>query len=244
MRGIPVNMTKIKELIYKERLQYLVYVGLSIAVMGLTGIGYFSDNLLFQRFLGRINPLIAILFIIFLGVVLLFVLLSQGWFAIYGKENLKGLLLGSGLATLFGLIAILVDYLMVVFPADLNILFPESLLFYPVMGFIVEILFHVLPITLILIIPTLFSEKITNKIIWVIIFAVSLFEPIFQTILGFSGQYPLWTVVYVGLHVFLINLSQLMIFKRYDFISMYSFRLVYYILWHIVWGYMRLKLLF
>lgn len=44
-----------------------------------------------------------------------------------------------------------------------------------------------------------------------------------------------------GLHVFLINLSQLMIFKRYD---LYSFRLVYYIFWHIVWGYMRLKLLF
>ncbi len=237
-------MTKIKELISKERLQYLVYLGLSIGVIGLTGLGYFSDNLLFQRFLGKINLLIAILFIIFLGLVLLSFLLSQGWFAIYEKENLKGLLRYSGLATLFGLIAILVDYLTVVFPADLNMLFPESLLFYPVMGFIVEILFHVLPITLILIILTLLSEKITNKIIWVIIFAVSLFEPIFQTILGFSGQYPLWTVAYVGLHVFLINLSQLIIFKRYDFISMYSFRLVYYILWHIVWGYLRLKLLF
>lgn len=244
MSGIAVNITKIKELISNERLQYLVYSGLSIGVIGLTGIGYFYNNLLFQRFLGRINPLIAILFIIFLGVVLLSFLLSQGWFAIYGKENVKGLLRCSCLATLFGLIAILVDYLTGVFPADLNILFPESLLFYPVMGFIVEILFHVLPITLILIILTLLSKKITNKIIWVSIFAVSLLEPVFQTILGFSGEYHLGTVLYVGLYVFLINLSQLMIFKRYDFISMYSFRLVYYILWHIVWGYMRLKLLF
>jgi hypothetical protein len=53
-------MAKIEELIPKERLQYQVYIGLSIVVVGLTGIIYFSDNLLFQRFIGRINPLILL----------------------------------------------------------------------------------------------------------------------------------------------------------------------------------------
>jgi hypothetical protein len=75
-------MTKIKELISSERLQYLVFIGLSIGVAGLTGIGYFSNNLLFQRYFGGINPFIPILLIIFLGVVLLSFLLSRGWFAI------------------------------------------------------------------------------------------------------------------------------------------------------------------
>jgi hypothetical protein len=31
---------------------------------------------------------------------------------------------------------------------------------------------------------------------------------------------------------------------RYGFLSMYAFRLVYYLHWHIVWGYLRLQLLF
>lgn len=245
MREIAARIANIKELISEERLQYLVFVGLSIGILGLTGIGYSSNNLLFQRFLGRINPLMAFIFVILLGVFLLTYLLSQGWFTIYRKKNLKGLYRSSGLAALLGLIAILVD-LKIVFPADMNILFPKSLLFYPAIGFLVEILFHVLPLSVLLIVLTsMFRTMSYGKIIWVCILIVSLLEPIYQTIwMGSSNQYPLWTVVYVGFHVLLINLFQLLIFKRYDFISMYSFRLVYYLFWHIGWGHIRLKVLF
>ena len=110
-------MTKIKELITNERPQYQVLIGISIVVLALTVIGYFSNSLFYQRFMGSTNPLIVILLIIFLGVVLLSLLLSRGWFAIFRKENLKRLFLWYGLAVLFGLIAIVVD-LLVVFPAD------------------------------------------------------------------------------------------------------------------------------
>ncbi|MDL5503242.1 MAG: hypothetical protein QSU88_08495, partial [Candidatus Methanoperedens sp.] len=78
-------MIRIKELISNERSQYLVYTGLSIVVAGLTGIAYFSNCLIFQRFIGGINPLTASLFIIVLGFILLSFLLSKGWFAIYKK---------------------------------------------------------------------------------------------------------------------------------------------------------------
>jgi len=238
-------MTKIKEFLYKERLQYLVFIGLSIGVAGLTGIGYFSNHLLFQRFLGRINPFVAILFIIFLGVVLLSFLLSRGWFAIFRKKNLKGLLRRSGLAALFALAAILVD-LKVVLPAGMNIVFPVSLAFYPVMGFIVEIFFHVLPLSLILLIQILLSgDKSQSKLFWGIgIFMVSLLEPILQVMAGYSRPVPSWILVWTGMHVFFINLTQLIIFKRHDFVSMYSFRLVYYLIWHIIWGVVRLRVLF
>ena len=238
-------MIKIKELISKEWSQYLVFIGLSIVVMGLTGIIYFSNNLLFQRFIGGVNPLIAAFFIVLLGIISLSYLLSKGWFAIYKKENLKGLFRRSSLAAVFVLITILVD-LKIVFPADLNVLFPESLLFYPAMGFFVEILFHVLPLSILLISLTSIFKNISSKnIIWICILIVSLLEPIYQTIpMSFSNQYPLCVLAIVLFNLFLFNLSQLLIFKRYDFISMYSFRLVYYIIWHIVWGYMRLKLLF
>lgn len=245
MRGIAVNMTKIRELISKEKLQYLVLIGLSIGVVGLAGIIYFSNNLPFQRFIGRINPLIASFFIILLGVTLLSFLLSQGWFAIYKKENLKVLFRRSGLAALFVLITILVD-LKVVFPADMNIFFPESLLFYPAIGFFVEILFHVLPLSILLISMTSVFKNISSKnIIWICILIVSLLEPIYQTIpMASSTHYPLWAIAIVLINLFLFNLAQLYIFKKYDFISMYSLRLVYYMLWHIGWGYIRLRILF
>ena len=55
---------------------------------------------------------------------------------------------------------------------------------------------------------------------------------------------PTWVTVCVFLNILLINLFQLLIFKRYDFVSMFSFRLAYYAIWHIAWGYVRLNLLF
>ena len=237
-------MTTIKELISRERSQYQVFIGLSFGIVVLTGILYFTDNLLFQRFIGGINPLIAAFFIVLLGVISLSFLLSKGWFTIYKKENLKGLFRRSSVAVLFALITILVIDLNVPFPADMNILFPESLLFYPAIGFFVEILFHTLPLSILLIsLTSIFKNISQEKIIWICILIVSLLEPIYQTRSMFSSG-PLWAAVIVLLNLFLFNFSQLFIFKRYDFISMYSFRLAYYLIWHILWGYMRLKLLF
>jgi hypothetical protein len=132
------------------------------------------------------------------------------------------------------------------FPATTNILFPESVLFYPAVGFFVEILFHVLPLTvLLLLLNSLLKGTDQQVIFWISIVVVSLLEPIYQSSnMASSSYYPVWEVLYVGLHIFLINLCQLLIFKRYDFVSMYTFRLVYYMFWHIGWGYLRLRLLF
>lgn len=62
-------MKKIKELISRERSQYLVFISVSIVIVVLAGILYFSDNLLFSRFISTINPLIASFLIVFLGVI-------------------------------------------------------------------------------------------------------------------------------------------------------------------------------
>jgi hypothetical protein len=235
------HLTERMELVTNERQQYLVFIGLSLAVVALAAIAYFSDPLLFQKFLGRINPLIAVVVIALLGGILLSILLSRGWFAIYTTGEPRRFLLLSGVAALMGAIMILVD-LRVVFSEDLNILFPQSVLYYPVMGYAVDILFHVLPLTILLILLTLLSKSFSS-IIWPCILIVSLLEPVFQ-VAFLVGPYPSWAVAYVGLHIFAINLSELVLFKRYDFVSMYSFRLAYYAIWHIVWGYLRTRLLF
>ena len=122
--------------------------------------------------------------------------------------------------------------------------FPDSLFFYPIFGFVVEVLFHMLPLALLLFILTSMFNLGFEKVIWPCILVVALLEPIFQTVLGFSRPYPTWVMVCVFANILLINLFQLSIFKRYDFVSMYFFRLVYYAIWHIVWGQVRLNLLF
>jgi membrane-associated HD superfamily phosphohydrolase len=227
-------MSRIREIISNEQRQYVIYLVLSLGIVGFTGILYLSNPLSFQSYIGNINPLLVIPLLILLGFLLLTYLLSNGWFEIYKRENLRGLLLFSILATLLAFVMILID-LNFIFPEDLNVLYPQSLLFYPTMGFVVEILFHIVPLSLFLFLLTLlFKDVNLEKIIWCCILIVSLLEPLYQISLGFSREYPLWIVVYVGLHLFLFNILQLYNFKRYDFLSMYSFRLVYYIIWHIV----------
>ena len=228
-----------------DRLQFWVFMGLSLGVLGFTGILYFADKLLFQRFLGKINPLIAFLFAVVLGFVLLSFLISKKWFVIYEKENLTELLRFSSLAALLGIIIILVDT-KIIFPADTNILFPKSLLFYPAIGFFAEIFFHVLPLTVLLVTLNSILKNVNfEAIVLICILLVALMEPIYQVLyMASAKQFPLWAVIVVGIHIFLISFCQLLIFRKYDFISMYSFRLVYYLFWHIGWGYVRLSLLF
>jgi hypothetical protein len=238
------QITRFGQIIPNEMLQVLVLVSISLVAVGFTGILYFRNRYFLQFIIGRVNPLIALAIVIFLGIVLLTFLLTRGWFVIYGQDTLKGMTVALILGSLLAIVAILVD-LRVVFPQDMNVAFPESLLFYPAIGYFAEILFHVLPLTFLLILLTSLSKNLEfRSVVWVCILIVSLVEPIFQIIFGTSSQNPYWSRRFVGLHVFLISLLQPAVFKRYDFVSMYSFRLVYYLLWHIVWGHLRLRVLF
>jgi hypothetical protein len=40
------------------------------------------------------------------------------------------------------------------------------------------------------------------------------------------------------------TLVELNMFRRYDFVSMYAFRVVFYLWWHVIWGSVRLRWLF
>ena len=143
---------------------------------------------------------------------------------------------------LFTSIAIYID-LKNPFPKDTHILFPESLLFYPVIAFFVEIVFHVLPFALLLVLSTaIFKNVAFQKHLWISIVIVALLEPSYQTINMASS--PTWAVAIIFINLFLFNLTQLIVFKKYDFITMYFFRLLYYMIWHVIWGYFRLDFLF
>jgi hypothetical protein len=199
----------------------------------------------FRRFIGDVNPLLAMAAAGVAGAVFLSFLRVRYGFAIFRKENLRFLPGSSAIAVSLAGIAILVD-LRIVYPADMNVPYPESLLFYPAIGFLVENVFHVVPLALLLLLLTPVARTIGHeKVVWIAILFVSLPEAVYQVVwMSNSSHYPSWAVAYIGLHVFVFNLCELAIFKRYDFSSMYAFRLAYYALWHVAWGYLRLKLLF
>ena len=228
-----------------ERKQYFMLSILSLIIfIFATGL-YFADPLSFQIYLGTLNPLLIIGSLYTISIVVLTYFLSQGWFIFNKEKFLAGLRYSFPLTTGIAFVIMIVD-LIFALPPDLNRPFPESLFFYPVMGYIVEVIFHLVPLALLLVLFShIFRKTSEEKRIWVGIFIVSILEPMLQLSFGFSTEYPPIVVGYSnGIHVFLINFLQLTCFKRYDFFSMFTFRMIYYFFWHILWGYIRLIILF
>ena len=112
------------------------------------------------------------------------------------------------------------------------------MLFYPAMAYVVDVIFHALPLALLLALLGRSTKKANTAIvIWLCIVFVSSLEPVLVHMrMGASA--------YVGAFVFVFTLVELYLLRRYDFISMYAFRLVFYMWWHITWGYLRLRWLF
>jgi hypothetical protein len=140
-------------------------------------------------------------------------------------------------------VAIVVADLIIRYPEDTNVPVPTALLFYPAVGLVAEIVFHVVPLAILLLTLSPLARRLgRERTVWLGIVLVAILEPTFQVL--FEGSALRWADAYTWLHVFAIALLQLYVFRRYDFVSMVSFRLFYYAYWHIVWGTIRLKVLF
>jgi hypothetical protein len=228
-----------------QRLRHRALGLVSFGVIGFTALLSLFPGRPFQRYFGSINPLLAVALVTVAGVVSLGFLQSRGWFAIVSPgRSRQGLAVAASLATLFALTVVPAD-LLIRFPRDLNVPPPQSLFFYPVIGYVVELAFHALPLALLLLLLGPFWKRLRpNSLVWLCIFLVSALEPILQVRLGSSSHSFSWADGFVALHVFAFNVLQLYVFRRYDFVSMYAFRLVYYLYWHIIWGYLRLHWLF
>jgi hypothetical protein len=235
-------LVQFKGFLATERQQLVILIALSLGITALLVIAYSTDPLLFQRWLASINPMVVGVVIVVVGAGILTFFLWRGWFAVYASGQPKRFLWSAGIATLLAAMMIVADVIGP-YPEDINVLWPQSLLYYPVIGYVVEILFHVLPLFLLLSVITFLSRTLSfDAIFWPCILIVSLLEPVFQA--RFEGDRPLWLIAYLVIHLFVFNVIQLGLFKRYDFVTMYSFRLTYYALWHVLWGQLRIPLLF
>ena len=112
------------------------------------------------------------------------------------------------------------------------------------MGFVVEVCFHALPLASLIWLIALLRIKQGGLLVWIAIVLASLAEPLVQVGAELSEADPSLRTAFVGVHVFAFNLVEFHLFRRHGFVSMFAFRLAYYLCWHILWGHLRLALLF
>lgn len=198
---------------------------------------------LFDRFLGPVSPLLVIAVASLSGAASLRLLTSRGWSASGTGDVRNGLMWSLVAAAVFVCFAIAADSSSG-FAEDMNVRWPSSLLFYPTMAFVAEVVLHVIPLAAITLLMRWRYDGIgADRRAWTAIGLVALAETVFQTVDAAVGANPAlaW---FVAPHLFAIGVFELVMFRRYGFVVMAAFRLIYYLFWHIVWGYIRLELLF
>ena len=234
-------MPPLKSILVYNRIQFRTLLLLVMVFISLVGLLSYTNKLIFERFLGSVTPWVIAVVISILGIAAFALSLIDKDFVVYKKKKGVAFLWVALPVLLFVSIAIFVD-LQIVYPADMNIPYPESLLFYPAMGFLVEVLFHVLPLAvLLLLFNTIFKTTASPLLVWVAMVIVALLEPTYQVMMD---PYPIWALITVWVNLFLFNMLQLLTFRQYDFVSMFALRLFYYLFWHIIWGSLRIDLLF
>ncbi|UCD38418.1 MAG: hypothetical protein JSW54_02775 [Fidelibacterota bacterium] len=226
-----------------RRREYAVYLTLSVVSLLFFVFLLPSSGAHFRRFFGETSAILVIVAASVAGGAALWVLRSSYGFTIFkGRGTLRGMALSAGFATVLG-VAIVIADLVIRYPEDLNVPVPQALLFYPAIGFVAEIVFHILPLTLLLLVFKPLAKPLgRERVVWLGIVLVAILEPSYQILFG--GEVFTPGMIYTWLHIFAIAFLQLYVFKRFDFVTMYSFRLFYYAYWHILWGMIRLEVLF
>jgi len=224
------------------KLQIARLGALALILAGLASILPAVGSVAFERFLGPIHPALAIAGAALLAIPSIRFLTRRFGFSPHTwRCTRRGLPTALGTAAIFGIAVILAD-LGLRYPETINVAFPQSLLFYPTIGFFVDLLFHtVLPALLLLIQLPLIGRIGERPAVWIALLATALVEPLLQML--WAGSLS-WTELYTAISVFLFGVAQLLIFRRYGFLAMAGTRLTFYLIWHIVWGHLRLALLF
>lgn len=223
----------------QRRREYLFF-WLSAVFAGATA-GFLSsiDRDAFATYFGRLPPVLTVAVAAFAGAISLRFLENRGWWSARSpNETRRGVLYSTVAALGFASVAIAVD-VWLGFPQDINVAWPDALLFYPAIAFVAEFVFHMLPLALLLVVT---GWRITHSgfdsRVWTGILVVALVEAGFQVVVGSSLRF------FVGLHLVAIGGYELLAFRRFGYIPMIWFRLAYYLAWHVIWGYARLDLLF
>lgn len=226
---------------YANKYQFKVLAIVSAVVVVLGLVLYLMDPAIYEDILGFMHPLVALQFVILFYFLFFLYLLGNTSLVVYKKKPFKVYLGIAGIALFFGALVIAADTWWVNYPADINVSAPASLLYYPVMGFMAEAVFHLAPLTFFYFILKSVTRLRMYTVLMISLVLTALAEPIFQVSIG---DYDPNTTIFTGIHVFIFSIAQLWVFRYYDWVSMFLLRLLYYGIWHIAWGTLRIEVLF
>ena len=222
--------------------QYLVFAALWLMAMAFTAVVAPSSGGYFERFYGPLPPLMVMAVAGAAGAAALWVLSRFGFVLVDTRRTLRGIRLSAIFATVLAIAVVLADVLLR-YPEDINVPVPRALLFYPAIGLTAEVVFHLVPLACLLpVLDATLPRVDRDRVVWFALTLVAVVEPVFQVIVTGGGTG--WVDVYTWVHVFVLASLQLYVFRRFDFASMYGFRLIYYAYWHILWGTIRIPMLF
>jgi hypothetical protein len=223
--------------------QYAVFFALTLLALIFSVVLQYFPGAYFHKFFGDANPFLVFVLLSGFGAAALWSLQTGYGFEVFrGRATLRGIALSAVFATALG-VAIVIADVVIRYPQDTNVPIPQALLFYPAIGFVAEIVFHLVPLAiLLLVLKPLVRRLGRERVIWIGMLLVAASEPTFQVIFG--GDAFTWGDAYTWIHIFIISILQLYVFLHFDFVAMYVFRMIYYLHWHILWGMARLDLLF
>ncbi len=193
----------------------------------------------FQRFIGSVPPTITVAAAGAAGLGALVLLENRGFRNSSSTSRTSN---GIGLAVAatipFAVVAIGVDATMQ-FPRDTNVALPEAWLLYPAIAVVAETAFHLLPLaSLVWLTRSHFTDLRLDRRTWALVLTAAAVEPVAQAALGSAH------LGFVIPHVYAIGVAELLLLRRYGYVPMLSFRICYYLIWHVLWGHARLMLLF
>ncbi|MDY7093201.1 MAG: hypothetical protein SX243_09540 [Acidobacteriota bacterium] len=128
------------------------------------------------------------------------------------------------------------------FGPGINAPAPDALLFYPSIAVVAESVFHIAPLAAAATLAFFVRRAGRSLELCGLVAAVAI-EPILQVVWGAEAS-PGWANAYVGVHLLAFNLIAVVLLRRFGILRALVFRLSYYFVWHILWGFLRLELLF
>lgn len=148
-----------------------------------------------------------------------------------------GLLWSVSLGVLTGVLIITIS-LYLEFP-NIHIPFPHAIPAYFVAGSMLEFKLHLIPLILgtWLLSYVIFKTNFNNRVFWLVAVFTCLYEPYNQVVgMTSAGMIDeLWLKVSFAIFIFSTNITPLVLFKKYGFLSFISYRFADYLVWHFVW---------
>ena len=220
-----------------------VFVLIALGELALTAGGRLYSPDLYSTFLGTINPLLLVLVVSTVAAPLYAIFDNRFLAGVEPRPAKLRVFIAPLAGACFGLLFIPVD-IHFRLPADLNVLFPTALLYYPVLGYVVDVLFHLVPFVVLKRVLEIVLPSARNELRALLALGPCLLtEPIFQVSL-ISSEYSVLFKAILFFFLMAYSACQLFLLLKHGFHHMLAFRYGHYLVWHMIWGFIRLRLLF